>query len=448
MIVVFDLETTGIDTQKDRIVQFAALKVDENFVEKERLVLDINPTIPISIGASRVHGLYDKDVRDCATFADVADLIVAFFEGCAPAGYNIIGFDIPLLDAELRRCGKKLLVGDERVIDAFAVYLKFEGGSMKGKNLTNAYKFYCEEELGDDAHNALSDTSATVAILEAQVKRYADHLTWPTESARDLYTWTMGAHVDLTGKFRWNEQDGAAITFGKHKGKTLRHLCKYARPYLRWMLRGNFSSEVQELICEALDGSYPVRLTPELESRWRGYVCSVCGQAGATSEPVDGVYVCSECKERLRDDQDDQKGKKEEKVVPEICDMCCGKAKTLTGDVCVCGDGTQSGLVRALRRQLYEARKDQERRDAQERVKDALLEDINEWMAGMGFDGHGFVLQQRIKRLYWPDLAVHVDRPTGTKCSVCGEPQYNSPSGVACKNGHGGAPAQREKEDM
>ena len=88
----------------------------------------------------------------------------------------------------------------------------------------------------------------------------------------------------------------------------------------------------------------------------------------------------------------------------EICDVCCGEAKTLTGDACICGDGTLEGLVRACRLQLLEVERDRERRDSQERAKDQLLKEINEWMTVMGFDGRGHALQQRIKRLYWPDL--------------------------------------------
>ena len=388
--VVFDLETTGVNVKKDRIVQIAAVKIDENFVELGRLVLDINPTVPIPQGASRVHGIYDKDVRNCKTFKGVADAVVLFFDGCDLAGYNIITFDIPLLEAELQRCGRALNVSSVRVFDAFAVFRKLEKG-VKGKKLTDAFRHYCEEELGDDAHDAFADTMATTAILEAQVERYRCTEGNPISCLGDMHDLVVLNKVDLGGRFCWNESGDAVIDFGKHAGMTLQTLCTKNIGYAQWILNGKFSEEAKGLVRAGLRGVFPVRpkkeapkgakKTKKMKPLWHYEDCTVCGTEGlatrARDVPIDEKYVCNECEMLER--------------------------------------GAAGGRTE---------------------VRDALLEEISDWMAW------GHELRERVKRTF--DNKIDGMRLTGTNCSVCGKPQYESPGGVTCENGHGGAPAKED----
>lgn len=268
-IVIFDLETTGVDVEADRIVQLAALKVDDRFVEQDRLVLNINPTIPIPKGASNVHGIYDKDVRDCKTFSEVADDVANFFLNCDLAGYNLYRFDLPMLHKELRRARLALPTCVVNIIDAWAVFRQYEK-KRKGTKLTDAYRTYCEEELGADAHNAFADTSATAAVLEMQLERYRDHYKWPVQRVQDFHRWTMSDRIDPTGKLRWglswdDSHKLIELNFGKFKGRRLEELAKKESSYLEWMLGGNFSAEVKGLIEMALNGTFYTRPYPEVE---------------------------------------------------------------------------------------------------------------------------------------------------------------------------------------
>ena len=84
-LVVFDLETTGLFPKRDRIIELGAIKVMPDGTEEERCWL-LNPGIPIPPESTAVHGIADEDVKDCPTFADKADEIYAFFEGCDLSG--------------------------------------------------------------------------------------------------------------------------------------------------------------------------------------------------------------------------------------------------------------------------------------------------------------------------------------------------------------------------
>jgi DNA polymerase-3 subunit epsilon len=250
-LVVFDLETTGIDVEKDRIVQIALIRVTPDRARETYQTL-VNPERPIPPEATAVHGIKDADVRDQPTFAQIRNDVEAFLDGADLAGFNSVNFDLPLLQAELRRAGSEIDYGDVRHLDAMRIFHR-----MERRDLTAAYRFYCGKELVG-AHNALADTEATLEILDAQIARY-DEVPDEVEALHRFCNPDEGKYVDRKRKFIWNDQGEAAFTFGKYQGQSLNEVVadQRGRGYLEWMLGKDFSEEVKGILRDALDGAFP-----------------------------------------------------------------------------------------------------------------------------------------------------------------------------------------------
>lgn len=247
-LIIFDLETTGTDPQRDRIIEMAAIKIwpDGRRDEKTRR---FNPGIPIPKEATAVHGITDADVKDEPPFAKVArgeKGVASYFAGCDLAGYNIINFDIPMLTAELERAGEKLDIAQIAVVDAFKIFI-----SREPRNLSGAVRFYCGKEHAD-AHAALGDVRATLDVLEAQLNRYRDL----PESVRELDRATRDPEeVDRRGKLKWIDGE-VAVNFGRHKSKTLRYLSREEPDYIRWMIDSKVVEEAVHHLHDALLGHF------------------------------------------------------------------------------------------------------------------------------------------------------------------------------------------------
>ena len=247
-ILFFDLETTGRDPGTDRIVEISVLRVEPDGSREVR-TRRVNPERPIPAGASAVHGIYDEDVRDLPPFRRMARGLLDFIEGCDLAGFNILRFDLPLLEAELKRCGLDLDAGSRRIVDVMRIYHRKEP-----RDLSAALRFYLGREH-DDAHAAEADVQATVDVLEAQLARYDDVPAEIDALAAWLNPRPADA-IDREGKFRW--QDGSAIFgFGRFAGRTLQEVADEAPDYLQWICGADFPDDAREIVREALDGRFP-----------------------------------------------------------------------------------------------------------------------------------------------------------------------------------------------
>lgn len=250
-LAVFDLETTGIDPDKDRIIQIAIIRVEPDGRRKTYETL-VNPEIPIPPDSTKVHGIKDSDVQDKPTFSQIRREVEEFLQDAALGGFNSINFDTPLLMAELKRCEGELDLRNVMQVDAMRIF-----HTMERRDLTAAYRFYCDKELVG-AHSALVDTEATLDILDAQLGRYEDV---PRDLA-ELHRFCNpheGKFVDRRRKFLWSESDEAVFTFGKYKNQSLNEVCKdqRGRGYLEWMLGKDFNEEVKDILRSALDGVFP-----------------------------------------------------------------------------------------------------------------------------------------------------------------------------------------------
>lgn len=242
-LAFIDLETTGTNISTDRIVQIAVLKVSPDGTEKLKQQI-LNPTIPIPLQASQVHGIYDKDVLDRKTFFDAAPGIRYFIDDCDFAGYNSNRFDIPLLVAEFLRVGIDFKLEGRKFIDVQTIFHK-----MEPRNLKAAYKFYCGQEL-DGAHNAANDIRATYEVFKSQLQRYENvelednngYSYHPIKNDMDaLAGFTPFDLLDPTRKIVYNDSRVETLAFGKYNGKTLVEVYTTDPGYLDWIIKGDFS---------------------------------------------------------------------------------------------------------------------------------------------------------------------------------------------------------------
>ena len=247
-LIIFDLETTGVDPREDRIVEIAALRIEPDGgreMRSERM----NPQRPIPAGATAVHGISDADVADAPTFRQAAAAWLEYFEGADVGGFNVVRFDVPLLDREFRDLGLDFAVADRRVVDSMRIFHQKER-----RDLTAAARFYLDSDHAG-AHAADADVEMTAKILEAQLQRYED-LPRDVAALAEFCDPPRPGGIDRQGKFLWQNGE-AVIGFGKHQGHTLRELAARNPGYLKWILKTDFPEDAKTIASNALAGTFP-----------------------------------------------------------------------------------------------------------------------------------------------------------------------------------------------
>lgn len=230
-IVFFDLETTGINIAKDRIVEISVLKIHPNGKEEQKTVR-VNPEMHIPEEASNVHGIYDEDVKDCPVFKNIAKDLARYIEGCDLGGYNSNRFDIPLLAEEFLRAEVDFDMSKRKFIDVQTIFHK-----MEQRTLSAAYNFYCQKSL-EDAHTAAADTMATYEVLKAQLDRYGDKLENSIEFLSKFST--QNKNVDFAGFIIYNDKGVEVFNFGKNKGLPVEKVLKEQQGYYDWVMKSDF----------------------------------------------------------------------------------------------------------------------------------------------------------------------------------------------------------------
>lgn len=249
-LIIFDLESTGLNPRHDRIIEIAAVKITAQG-EREELVKRLDPERKIPREVSALHGITDADVSGCPKFVDVAGGINKFFRDSDLAGFGVQQFDIPLLQAEFKRVGVSFPAPDCRVIDAKTIFHKKEP-----RDLSAALAFYCGREH-TDAHGALPDAQATLEVLEGELKTY-DDLPATVDALHEFCNPEDPDALDPKGRFRWREEE-VVIGFGKKAGLPLKEVARKNPEYLRWMIRKEFSDEAKYIAKEALEGRFPIK---------------------------------------------------------------------------------------------------------------------------------------------------------------------------------------------
>lgn len=247
-LAVFDIEATGLNPRTDRIIELAVVRVPVKGTPKTKTWL-INPGVPIPLETMAIHGISDELVKDCPTFADVADEIMDFFRGCDLGGFGMGRFDIPMLEEEFMRVGKFFDSAGRRQFDAQRIFHKREP-----RDLTAALKFYCGEDIVD-AHGAENDAWATLKVLQGEFKKYDDLPTDPDELDR-MINERDPFNLDRDGKLRWVDGE-ITVNFGKKKGARVRDLVIDDPNFLKWILRGDFARDTKAIISDAIEGRWP-----------------------------------------------------------------------------------------------------------------------------------------------------------------------------------------------
>ena len=265
-LIVFDLETTGLDLVKDRIIQISYIKVYPDGKEERGDEL-INPERPIPQLVTELTGISDDDVKDKPTFKELAQTIADKFTGCDFAGFNSNHFDVPLLAEEFLRAGIDFDFSKCRLIDACNIFRK-----MERRNLAAAYKFYCGRKMEEDfeAHRADQDTEATYRVLMGQLDKYAPGANEDEEKVLENDMDKLAEfsktnnNIDFAGRIVWGElkdrngktildKDGnpqmvEVFNFGKHKGLPVADVLRMDPGYYSWILAGDFTYNTKQVL--------------------------------------------------------------------------------------------------------------------------------------------------------------------------------------------------------
>jgi len=229
-ICFFDLETTGINISKDRIVEISILKVFPDG-RQESNTWKVNPEMHIPEEVTLIHGISDEDVADKPTFKELAKEINNVIKDSDLGGFNSNRFDIPLLAEEMLRADMDFDMKNRSSVDVQTIFHK-----MEQRTLVAAYKFYCGKDL-TDAHSAEADTNATFEVLKAQIEKY-DELENDTKFLAEFSS--RKKFADFAGFIAFNKEGEECFSFGKHKNKRVVDVLSKEPGYFGWLLNADF----------------------------------------------------------------------------------------------------------------------------------------------------------------------------------------------------------------
>ncbi|MGV3632174.1 MAG: exonuclease domain-containing protein [Bacteroidota bacterium] len=227
-IAFLDIEATGLNVSKDRIVEIAVIKVNPDGSESEFVSL-VNPEMEIPQEVIAIHGITNDKVKDSPTFSELAPQLIAFIEDADLAGYNSNKFDIPMLAEEFLRVGNNFDLSKKKFVDVQNIFHK-----MEQRTLAAAYQFYCKKDILH-AHSALADTKATWEVFQAQLEKYSELKT----DVSFLADFSKGGQLDLVdyaGRLAKNAEGEVVYNFGKHKGKSVEEVGKIEPGYYGWFV--------------------------------------------------------------------------------------------------------------------------------------------------------------------------------------------------------------------
>jgi len=250
-LIFIDLEATGLSIGADRIVEISLLKLNVDN-STEILTRKVNPEMPIPDVVSKIHGIYEKDIKEAKTFKDLAPELLKFIGNSDFAGFNSNKYDIPMLAEEFLRVGADFDLEGRKLVDVQNIF-----HFMEPRNLSAAYKFYCNKNL-ENAHSAESDVVATFEIFKSQLERYEGVSLKDAQGnaynpvVNDIPALTelsaRTKNVDLAGRIVYNEKNEEVFSFGKHKDKPVVEVFSKEPSYYTWMMNGDFPLYTKKVI--------------------------------------------------------------------------------------------------------------------------------------------------------------------------------------------------------
>jgi DNA polymerase III subunit epsilon len=252
-LIFFDIESTGLNIIRDRIVQIAFVKMFKDGREPQELSMLINPGIPIGEEAMAIHGITPKDLTNKPTFIQVAKQLFDFIGSSDLGGYNSNRFDIPMLMEEFDRAGIEFDLSKRRIIDIQRIFYKMEPRTLKA-----ALQFYCGKDL-ENAHDALADVHATIDVFKGQLDRYEgkdlydeDGNTVPAPIQNDiqvLHDFTNDLKmVDVTQRLKYDQNGVIIFNFGKYTGQSVAEVLSKDKNYYHWIMEKEFSVQVKQAV--------------------------------------------------------------------------------------------------------------------------------------------------------------------------------------------------------
>jgi DNA polymerase-3 subunit epsilon len=245
-LAIFDIESTGTNRQVDRLIDLAILILHPDG-SRTTHEFRVNPERPIPAESTAIHGITDADVKDAKPFRYHAKDIARVLEGCDLAGFNVIYFDIPLLQTEFQRAKVPFETAGRRVLDAQKIFHKREP-----RDLSAALQYYAGESHAK-AHNALADVEATTKVIEGQFRKYAD-LPRDMDALHEYCNPKDPNWADQFGRLK-NDGGRIVINFGKFQGRSVEELAKNEPQFLQWLLRGDFPEDTKALVRDIIKGA-------------------------------------------------------------------------------------------------------------------------------------------------------------------------------------------------
>jgi DNA polymerase-3 subunit epsilon len=258
-LCVFDLETTGLQITKDRIVQIAVIKLFEDG-HTETFNELVNPGQTITAEISAIHGITNEMVANAPSFETLAPRLLDFIGNSDLAGYNSNKFDIPVLSEELLRCGIDFDLGARHFVDVQNIFHK-----MEQRTLAAAYQFYCGKQI-ENAHNALYDTLATLEVLQAQIQKY-ENLDNNIASLAQFSTVGTQQNADFAGRLSYDDNREVCYNFGKHKGKTVAQVLKLEPGYYGWLLEADFPLHTKQVLRKEMERIKAINAAHQIEDK-------------------------------------------------------------------------------------------------------------------------------------------------------------------------------------
>jgi DNA polymerase-3 subunit epsilon len=253
-LIFLDLETTGTNAATERIVQYCFMKYEQGNPDPIVLQGLLNPEKPIPIEAQEIHHITDEMVQDAPIFEAKAGEFFEFLKNAVYAGYNILQYDLVVLQHEFERAGVMQIdfFKESIIIDSFLLFKRYFKFSLE-----TAYEYHYGMETPFKAHDALSDVETTKAVLQAQIGKYK--LPLDAEKISQICLLPSEGFVDFARKFKWDGENQAIIAFGKYEKMKLQDLAVLHRDYLQWMLAKDFPEETLLIVRNALKGVFPIK---------------------------------------------------------------------------------------------------------------------------------------------------------------------------------------------
>jgi len=247
-LIVFDIETTGLNITQDHIIELSYVKVYPDGRETEKRYL-INPGVPIPPESTEVHKITDAMVAGRPSFKDLAHQIAQDFANCDIAGFNSNHFDIPMLTEEMTKRG---WTSTRRA--STSSMCKPSTTKRKKRDLEAACLFYCGHPM-ENHHSSMADAKTTLEVLKAQVEKYDDLENNVAALAKFS---RYNRNVDLAGRIIYDDNGVEVFNFGKYKGKPVKEVLAKDPGYYGWIMNGDFAANTKQVLSRIRLASAPL----------------------------------------------------------------------------------------------------------------------------------------------------------------------------------------------